>query len=245
MTIAAKSPSQKASTYSASASVARAYPNNVAVGSLLTITGGVLTNGANDPPVAGDLTKTAGTSTIGTITRDAVSTRDVGGGFYLHVAQFSVIVTGAGSLTLTLAGGANGLSTWLAVDEYTGTFDASRLVDTAAANGDSTAPNSGDADSSGAALFFGGLVHLNASSGSAATEDGAFTLIAEQDSTTTQVGWSSIARIVSGATTDAASWTTNNAAAWAAAVAVYREVAPKANVPYRKPPGIRPAYRYH
>lgn len=245
MTIAAKSPSQKASTYAASASVARAYPNNVAVGSLLTVTGGVVTNGANDPPVAGDLTKTAGTSTIGTIERDAVATRDLGGGFYLHVAQFSVIVTGAGSLTLTLAGGANGLSTWLAVDEYTGTWDGTRLVDTASANGDSAAQSSGDADSPGAALFFGGLTQINSTSGAAATEDGAFTLIAEQDSSSTQAGWSSIARIVSGATTDAASWTTNNAAGWAATVAVYREVAPKANVPYRKPPGIRPAYRYH
>lgn len=245
MTIAAKSPSQKASTYSASASVARAYPNNVAVGSLLTITGGVLTNGANDPPVAGDLTKTAGTSTIGTITRDAVSTRDVGGGFYLHVAQFSVLVAGAGSLTLTLAGGANGVSTWLAVDEYTGTWDASRLVDTAAANGNGTAADSGNADSSAAALFFGGLVQLNASVGSAATEDAAFTLIAEQNSSSTQVGWSSIARIVSGATTDSASWAMSNSVDYAAAVVVYREVSPKANVPYRKPPGIRPAYRYH
>lgn len=245
MAIAAKSPSQKASAYAAATSVARAYPNNVAAGSLLTITGGVLTNGANDPPVAGDLTKTAGTSTIGTVSRHEVATRDVGGGFYLHVALFSVLVTGGGSLTLTLSGGANGVSAWIGVDEYTGTWDAARFVDSAAANGNGTAPASGDADSSAAALFVGGLVQVNASVGAAATEDGAFTLIAEQDSSSTQVGWSSIARIVSGATTDAASWTTSNSVDWAAAVVVYREVSPKANVPYRKPPGIRPGYRFH
>jgi hypothetical protein len=245
VTIAAKSPSQKQSAYAAATSVARAYPNNVAAGSLLTITGGVLTIGANDPPTAGDLTKSAGTATLGTVSRDAVSTRDLGGGYYIHVAQFSVIVSGAGSLTVTLAGGANGASAWLAVDEYTGTWDDSRLVDTAAANGDSAAPDSGNADSAAAALFFGGLVHINAASGSNASEDGAFSLIAEQNSTTTQVGWSSIARIVTGATTDAASWTTNNPVGWAAALAVYREVAPKSIPLYRRPPGLRPAYRFH
>ena len=82
-------------------------------------------------------------------------------------------------------------------------------------------------------------------SGSAATEDGAFTLIAEQNSSASQLGASAIARIVTGATTDAASWTTNNPAAWIATLVVYREVAPKSIPPYRRPPGLRPAYRFH
>lgn len=244
MAIAAKSPSQKASTYAAATSVARAYPNNVAAGSLLTIMAGVMTAGANDPPVAGDLTKTAGTATLGTIARDAISTGDVGSGYYVHAAIYSVIVSGAGSLTLTLAGGANGAACWLAVDEYTGTFDASRLVDSAVANGDDSAPSSGDADSPGAALFIGHASFTNAAVGAAATEDAAFSLIGEQNASSTQLGFSSIARIVTGATTDAASWATSNPTGWATALAVYREVAPKSRLPHRNPPSARPALRF-
>ena len=245
MTIAEKSPSQKQSAYAAASSVARAYPNNVAAGSLLTIVGFVYTGTTNDPPVAADLTKSAGTATIGTITRDVVNTYNLGSGDLVHAVQYSAIVTGAGSLTLTLNGGANGVVCYIAVDEYTGTFDDSRVVDTASSNGNSTAQSSGDADSPGAALFVGGLMHVNLASGSAATEDGAFTLIAEQNSSASQLGASAIARIVTGATTDAASWTTNNPAAWIATLVVYREVAPKSIPPYRRPPGLRPAYRFH
>lgn len=224
MTIAAASPSQKAAQYAASASVALAFPNNVAAGSLVTIVGLVYTGTTNDPPTPADLTQTAGTATLFPISRDAVRTRDVGPGVaILHCVQYSAIVKTGGSLTLTLNGGAAGVISWIAIDEYTGEWSERRVVDSAVSDGNGTAQTTGSAISTQAALFVAGLMHSNATVGSAATEDGAFTLIAEQDSSPTQIGASAIARIVSAATTDAADWTTSAAADWIATAVVYQE----------------------
>ena len=223
MAIAAASPSQKAAQYAASASVALAFPNNVAAGALVTVVGFVYTGTTNDPPTPTDLTQTAGTATLFAISRDAVASRDVGGGNFVHAAQYSAIVKTAGSLTLTLNGGASGVTSYIAIDEYTGSWNERRVVDSAVATGNSSAPGSGNAISTQPALFVGGLMHLNTTTGSAATEDGAFTLIAEQDSSPTQIGASVIARIVSAATTDAADWTTSAAADWIATAVVYQE----------------------
>ena len=224
MAIAAASPSQKAAQYAASASVALAFPNNVAADSLVTVVGFVYTGTTNDPPTPGDLTQTAGTATLFAISRDAVCTRDIGpGAAIIHEVQYSAIVKTAGSLTLTLNGGASGVTSYIALDEYTGSWNERRVVDSAVATGNSSAPGSGNAISTQPALFVGGLMHLNTTTGSAATEDGAFTLIAEQDSSPTQIGASVIARIVSAATTDAADWTTSAAADWIATAVVYQE----------------------
>ncbi len=223
MTIAAASPSQKAGQYFPSASGALAFPNNVAAGSLLTIVGWCYTGSTDDRPVLGDLTQTAGTAVLGPISRDLVNTRDVGASNFLHEIHYSVIVKTSGSLTLTLNGGASGLSCYLAFDEYTGTWDEKRVVDMAAANGDGTPPSSGNATSTGPGLFVGGLMHINATTGSAATEDGAFTLIDEEDSTPSNVGGSAISRIVTGATTDAAEWSMSALVAWIATLVVYQE----------------------
>lgn len=224
VTIAAASPSQTAGQYAASSSVALAFPNNVVAGSLLTVVGWVYTGTTDDRPVQGDLTQTAGTAALGPIAREVVNTRDIGpGAAILHEVQWSVIVKTAGSLTLTLNGGASGVACYIAIDEYTGSWDERRVVDMAAANGNGSVQSSGNVVTTGPALIVGGLMHINATTGSAATEDGAFTLIAEQDSSPTQVGASAIARIVTGATTDAADWTTSALVDWIATAVAYQE----------------------
>lgn len=224
MTIAAASPSQKAGQYAAASSVALAFPNNVAAGSLLVVVGWTYTGTTDDRPVQGDLTQTAGTAVLGPIVREVVNTRDIGpGAAILHEVQWSAIVKTSGSLTFTLDGGASGASCYIAIDEYTGSWDERRVVDMAAANGNGSVQSSGNVVTTWPALIVGGLMHINATTGSAATEDGAFTLIAEQDSSPTQVGASAIARIVTGATIDAADWTTSASVDWIATAVVYQE----------------------
>jgi len=227
MAIAAASPSQKAGQYAASASVALAFPNNVAAGSLLTIAGWTFTGTTNAPPTVASLTKTAGTATIGPIRMEVLNTRDIGpGAAIVHGVQYSAIVLTAGSLTFTLNGGAAGLSCYIALDEYTGRWDSGRLFAANGANGNGSAQSSGNASSTGPALFVGGLLQINATTGASAAEDGAFTLINEVDSTPTSIGGSAIARIVTGITTDSADWTTSAGTDWVATVAVYQERPP-------------------
>lgn len=245
MTIAAKSPSQKASNYAGPVtSVTCAYPNNVAVGSLLTIVVGSMAASSPHTVSASSLTKSAGTATIGTITLDRSEQWLYVGVYPMTLSIFSCLVTGAGSLTMQFAGMPSGSAAFVAIDEYTGSFDSGRVEAVASSNGSSTAPSAGNATSAGAALFVGGTVFFVGAT-SNPTEDGAFTLIAERSADAGNLGASAIARIVTSGTTDAAAWTLSASGGWSAGAVVYREIAPKANVPYRKPPGIRPAYRYH
>lgn len=234
MTIAAASPSQKVGNAFGAASGAVAYPNNVATGSLLVAAFIAYTGTTNDPPTAADLTQTAGTATIGPVSLDRVETRDIGPGVAtVHVAIYSAIVLSGGSLTFTGNGGASGVACLLVMEEFTGNWGAGRLVSSNSATGNSSAPSSGSTGSTGPAVFFGALMHVNATTGSAATEDGAYTLIAELDSTPTQLGASVIEQIVSGITVDAADWTTSASTDWIAALAVYQEEPPV--VPPRVP----------
>lgn len=234
MTIAAASPSQKAGNAFGAASGAVAYPNDVAAGSLLVAAFIAYTGTTNDPPTAADLTQTAGTATIGPVSLDKVRTLDIGPGIAtVHVAIYSAIVQSGGSLTFTGNGGASGVACLLVMEEFTGQWGAGRLISSNSAVGNSAAPSSGTAGSTGPAVFFGALMHINITTGSAATEDGAYTLIAELDSTPTQIGTSVIERIVSGITVDAADWTTSASTDWIAALAVYQEAPPV--VPPRVP----------
>lgn len=227
MTIAAASPSQKVGNAFGAASGAVAYPNDVATGSLLTAAFIAYTGTTNDPPTAADLTQTAGTATIGAVSLDRVHTLDIGPGIAtVHVALYSAIVQSGGSLTFTGNGGPSGVACLLVMEEFTGRWGPDRLIASNSAVGNSAVQSSGPASSTRPAVFFAALMHVNITSGSAATEDGAFTLIAELDSTPTQLGASVIERIVSGITTDSADWTTSASTDWIAALAVYQEVPP-------------------
>lgn len=223
MTIAAASPSQKTSGSAGgpASSVALTFPNNVASGSLLTFVVAASVGPASDAPIVSDLTKTSGTATIDTVSLDLVDTRLIGGVYYLHVAIYSVLVTGAGSLTMTYAN-VGSSSYWIGGDEYTGSWDGTRVEDTASAQATSTAPSSGDATSAGAALFVGGQgMATGALAGM--TPDAAFTQIAENEGSATQVQGSAISRIVGSGTTDAASWTNDVNQEWLALLVVYKE----------------------
>ena len=225
MTIAAASPSQKvsSSTAASGSTCAVTFPNNVAAGSLLTLAVSYSTATTDDPPVVGDLTKTSGTATIGTVSMDLVATRVVASVYYLHCAIYSVLVTGAGSLTLTFNGGTAG-SIWVGADEYTGSWDSSRLEDAVSGTGTSNAPSSGNRTSAGAGLFLG-ILAMGTGALAGITPDAAFTQIGEQEGSATQVQGSAISRIVSSGTTDAASWALDVSPDWLAGVAVYREAA--------------------
>jgi hypothetical protein len=229
MTIAAASPSQKYSTYvSSGATVDAVFPNNVTAGSLLTIVVCAIEATGGHTPVAGDLTKQSGTATIGTVTLDKLQSWLFSGLYPKYAAVYSCIVTGSGSLTMRYANAASGSSLFIGADEYTGNWNSSRVEATNGASPGSltTAPDSGNATSAGAALFVGGLTFFTASTSAVVTEDGAFTLIGEQNSvTSTQMGASVISRIVSSGTTDSASWALDVSQYPASAVVAYKEAA--------------------
>jgi len=210
------------------ANMDQATGSNVTSGNLLIVCVAKLNvTGSSDAFVLGDMSKTAGTATIGTITLDASRNYNYSGSNYIATAIYSVPITGNGSLTMRCALGTSQYGV-IGVAERSGLdTSGSRCEDFATAEGaDSGAaePNSGDATSAAGALFVGALGDVSTGS-QAHTEDAAFAVIYEQDSTDHMPG-SFIDRIVTTGTTDAATWTspTNNNP-WVAAVAVYKEAA--------------------
>lgn len=234
MPIAAVTGQNAGANAPASATVSVAFPSNVQAGSLITVIGWRY-RGSNTAYTAGNCTKLSGTATIGTITLDRQHSIDFGGGFgFGQVGIWSAIVTAGGSLTMQIGGGDGGTYQSIAIHEFTGNWDATRVEATnsnATATDNTTPAHSGDATSAGAALFIGGL-SLGSASLQTLTPDAAFTQIYENEAgATSQVG-SAIYRIVSTGTTDRAEWTVPTTAneGWLAAVAVYREVTPKSLV---------------
>lgn len=207
------------------ANMDQATTGNVTAGNLLTITTNRLNlTGSSDPYVLGDCAKQAGTATLGTITMDVEREYNYAGANYIATAIYSAPITGTGSLTIRCVLGSNQYGL-IAVAERSGLdVSGSRVEDTAEAEGANSgvaAPNSGDATSAAGALFVGALADVS-TGGNDHVEDGAFTLIYEQNSTDHMVG-SFIDRIVVAGTTDAASWTEPvNDNPWAAVVVVYK-----------------------
>lgn len=210
------------------ANMDQATSGNVTAGNLLIVTVAKLTlTGSADAFLLADLSKTAGTATIGTITLDASHNYNYSGTNYIATAIYSVPVTGSGSLTMRCVLGSSQYGI-IAVAERSGLdVTGARVEDTADAEGADTsiaAPSSGDATSAAGALFVGALSDVS-TGGQSHTEDAAFAVIYEQDSTDHAVG-SFIDRIVTTGTTDAASWTSPaNDNPWTAAAAVYKAAA--------------------
>lgn len=92
----------------ASGSVAVATPGNVAVGDLIVVVGHKSDSGGNVPFIAGNCTKSAGTATIGAISLASQNSFDLTnpGAVWNQVGVWYALVTGAGSLTMNIAGGA-------------------------------------------------------------------------------------------------------------------------------------------
>lgn len=201
-------------------SVSLAYTANVANGNLLTVEAARFSP-VNDAFVAGDLTKSAGTATIGTIALDA-QTESSDGVYFVQTGIFSAPCTGSGSLTWTLSGDA-GCYFWINISEWSGTNSTKEASTTG--TGTSTTPSSGNATSAGGGLFLGCLA-CNTSLATVITPDAAFTELNEEEDGTLHVVGASEYRIVGSGTTDAADWTLDASQTWGAVVAVYADSAP-------------------
>lgn len=199
---------------------------SVTAGQLVVVVGMRFSTTA-DTPVAGDVTQSAGTATIGTVSLDRTNGGETAGSVYAEVGIWSAIVTGSGSLTMQFAGAPASSYLLIGAEAFNGSWDSSRVE---AVNGqllttDSTSSSTtGDATSAGAALFVAGL-QMNTNSATTITPDGAFTTIYENETGTDDNG-SAIYRIVSTGTTDAGDWTHGtDHTGTAASVVVYKEAA--------------------
>ena len=169
----------------------------------------------DEPFVAGELTKQAGTATVGSATLDAQSIWTDGGGQYWGSTIMSIPITGPGSLTLRVAAPLAGDFGWLMIREYTGAdVTATRVEDSATATGNSTSPSSGDVDGSSGNLFVGAYAGAGAG---AITPDAAWAQIFEYEAGTPYSNFETR----DGPATDAATWTCGSGG-WGASCAVFK-----------------------
>lgn len=215
MTISQVSGQAGGVTVDGSGTISRAYPSNVTVGNVICVAAGKY-DLSSVTFSAGDVAKSAGTATIGAFTLHA--TDQNGSDLPHNVAVWTALVTGSGSLTLTVTGTA-GSYWWLGTDELTSDvgFDSSREEATAQTNpvggADSTPQFTGNMTSAGGAAFFGAIELSTGSNISDLTEDAAFTRIYREPDGTAHVVGIVMVRIVSSGTTDrieSSSTTTGN-----------------------------------
>lgn len=213
MTIAHVASQGASATATNATSVSCAFPGNVTAGSLILIMVGSEKFSIDDS-VAGDCTKSSGTATIDTPTLDAQV--QIGNNYW--AVLFSALVTGTGSLTMQVAGFPASTNMAMYVDEFSGTWDATRVEDndTRGDNNGVIAPISNNMTSAGAALFIG----------IARDSAGTFTVSADYTAVAAEVQQThAIYRIVTGGTTDAVEWTAPIGGSWALSSAVYKEAA--------------------
>lgn len=202
-------------------SVSKAYPNEVTSGNLLVISAFKTTSIGEHAFVAADVTKTAGTATIGTVSMDVQLTWQYG--YYDDVAIFSIPVTGTGTLTLTVTIPAAYIV--VGMQEYTGIdVTASRLANSSTGTNTTGAPTTGSVASGMAAVFVGAVV-TESSGLTTHTQDAAYTLIYESEDAGSHATGNICDQIVAVDTTDAASWTAPTTRAWGAVLAIYKQAA--------------------
>lgn len=195
------------------------FVSSVTSGNLVTLTCFTYQN-AGGTLAAGDVTKTAGTSTIGTITLDKSFETTVGPA--QAVGVWSVPVTGTGTLTLQLGSQPAGSFFSFCIGEYSGTdITASRVETTNGAEGLTTTPGSGNVTTAGAALLLGSLA-TDGGGATAITEDTPWVLLGEEENGLAQERGSIIRQIVTTGTTDQAGWTIPSAENWGACVVAYK-----------------------
>jgi hypothetical protein len=173
-------------------SVDAVFDSNVTNGNLIVFVVGV--DPGQETWVAGDLAKQAGTATIGTI---ALDVQEYVGSDY-SVAIWSIPVTGTGSLTLRLSCAA-GSTPYVSTIEVSGAdVSGSRLYGTNQNRDQAVGTlNSGTVATTGGGIFVGAG---NMAGGTSYVIKSGWTSI---ESVQVGIGY----RIVSGATTDSASWT--------------------------------------
>lgn len=201
--------------------ISLATSGNVTAGNLLVIYVAKYSPNAGDVFQIGDISKIAGTATLGTFTLDVEHNLDVlGGGVF--AAVYSVPITGSGSCTIQIAAADAGSYLLLALQELSGAdTTGSRVAGTNENTGNSVAIDSGNVASGTGGIFCGCSV-TGATTGHTFTPDGAFTTVYELESIDHVTG-SAIYRIVSSNTTDSASWSISVAYPWVGVLAVYKE----------------------
>lgn len=205
----------------------------VTAGQLVVVTVGCFTNPSANF-VAGDLAKSAGTATIGTVSLDLTYANANNG----HAAVFSFIVTGSGTLTVQLTRSVGYSWFSLGSEAFNGNWDASRFVSSNTnAGSSSTAVSSGSVTTTGAALMV--AVVEDVSGTSSWTVDGSWTNIFNDTGTNSSAA---AYRIVSSGTTDASDWTAGIAINYAAGIVAYKEASAGGSVK-RWPPQMQGGMR--
>lgn len=190
---------------------------NVTAGNLLIVAVTRYTNNTNDPVVVGDLAKTGGTSTIGTIALDSKANDASNPNDFIDSAIFSIPCTGSGSLTFTYTGNASEFY-FLSFQEWTGL--QTTLSAQASANGSSVAPASGTISPSGEGLVIGCMAS-NSVVAVTVTEGSQYALIAEEENGAAHAVASCMYKITDVGGTHNATWDLSATKEWAACIAFY------------------------
>lgn len=215
---------QNASTFADNTtSISLATSGNVTNGNLLVIYAMKYSTSDTDVFQIGDISKIAGTATLGTFTLDVEHNYDAGADG-MFSAIYSVPITGTGSCTIQIAGASSGSYLLLVLQELSGAdVSGTRVVGTNEATGANSPIDSGSV-ASGAGGIFCGAGATYSIAGHTFTPDGAFTELYEQETIDHATG-SAIYRIVSSNTTDSASWTIGTNYNWVSTLVVYKESA--------------------
>jgi len=207
---------------STATSATKAFTANVTAGNLVVIACYAFKS-TTDAFVAGDITKSAGTATIGTVQLDKTQ---VGvAATVISAAIWSVPVTASGSLTLQV-GGFPGTQDWgFVIFELSGVDTSSgRAVSTNGGDGNSNGNvTSGNVTTTGGGFLVGAMAD---DSGGAVTitEDGAWTNRGEEENGALFCIGAVASRTVTTGTTDDASWTLGAGwGPWVAAAVAYKD----------------------
>lgn len=208
-------------------SIVKATASNVTAGNRLVICVGKYNNNA-DAPILADISKSAGTCTLGAFALDKVITGTTN---FFYVAIYSAPITGSGSCTITVAGGDADCYWNITLIEIASSLGVPEIENTNGASGAKAAAiDSGNVTSAGAAIFVGALT-TDITAVVTHTIDGAYTLVFEQEDGSNHLGGAFGYRIVAASTTDSASWSAPNSGsganytAWSVALAVYKDPA--------------------
>jgi hypothetical protein len=205
-----------------SSSVSLAMPSayNITSGNHIVIGCTVAWNASGNDCAAGDVTKTAGTSTIGTVTIDQEAEHNDGTN-YFSACLWSVPVTGTGTLTLQVSNGSIiGLS--CVAQEYAGMHATNRVAGTGSiGTGNSTSASTGSYAGAGHNLFVGQLSFWTSSTYTI-TPSSAYTMLYEVEDAAQMTGGFSES-FTTTSTTQNASFTIGGTVYWGAGLVVYQD----------------------
>jgi len=191
-----------------------AYGGNITSGNLLTLE---ITSFSAVAITAGQLTKVAGTATIGTIALDDEQTD----GTATAVAIFSIPVTGTGSCTLRFTGSAGGYY-WGNTSEWEGLQSTKETSNSA--TGSSATADSGNVTSAAGAVFVG-VAGTNQTNADTYTADGAYTVLNEEEGGATHQTGQSAYKTVGTGNTDSFTSTLGGSHVWCCCAVVYAAAA--------------------